>query len=343
MRRRDLLVAGMPWFSPASAATGPVRLAAAWDSAQGSRVGVIESTAGAWRVAADVEVPTRAHGVIIEPEGTLLAVARRPGDWMLRWRPGGRPLWAWNDSTRYFNGHVRRRGDRLCTTETDVETGHGKVVVRDARSLQVQAVWSSEGTDPHDMLFAQDGTLWVANGGIETRPETGRAKRNLQQMDSSLVRLGSAGSLLGHWRLDDRRLSLRHLTRVDGRVGIALQAEHDDPAQRAQAPVLALFDGKQLKAMASPPLAGYGGDIAATAAGFAVSVPRAGGIALFDKRGQWLERLALDEACALAVGGAALYAGGRPSAMTVRDGIVARITVPSLKLDNHWQADAGGT
>jgi hypothetical protein len=342
MRRRDLLVAGLPWCSAAVAATGPVRLAAAWDSAQGSRVGLIECTAGAWRVAAEVEVPTRAHGVVIEPEGTLLAVARRPGDWMLRWRPGGRPLWAWNDATRYFNGHVRRRGVRLCTTETDVETGQGKVVVRDMRNLQVQAVWPSEGTDPHDMLFARDGSLWVANGGIETRPETGRAKRNLQQMDSSLVRLGSDGGLLGQWRLDDRRLSLRHLASVDGRVAIALQAEHDDPALRAQAPVLAMFDGKQLKAMASPPLAGYGGDIAATPAGFAVSVPRAGGIALFDKDGKWLEQLALDEACALAVDGATLYAGGRSSAMTVRDGVAARMTVPSLQLDNHWQVDIPG-
>jgi hypothetical protein len=41
-------------------------------------------------VSAALDVPTRAHGVWAEAGGTLLAVARRPGDWLLRWRPDAR-------------------------------------------------------------------------------------------------------------------------------------------------------------------------------------------------------------------------------------------------------------
>jgi hypothetical protein len=337
-----VLIAAVPWFSAAVASQQPVRLAAAWDGPRGARVGILEDRFGSLHVAAEIEVPTRAHGIVVEPEGTLLAVARRPGDWLLRWRHGGRAQWAWNDAARRYNGHVRRRGGRLYATETDLETGQGRVVVRDARSLEVQAVWSSGGVDPHDLLFGSDGFLWVANGGIASRPETGRIKLDLETMDSSLVCLEPAGTLCGQWRSSDRRLSLRHLALCDGTLGIALQAEHDDAARRAEAPVLAVFDGKRLDIAASPPLAGYGGDIAATtvgsAAGFAVSVPRAGGIALFDRAGRWHERVPLDQACALATTQSALYAGGQGSALALGPGAVVKRSV-ALKLDNHWDVE----
>jgi uncharacterized protein len=340
VRRRDVLVAALPWFPAAAAARASIRLAAAWDGPRGSRVGLLHATGSAWQAAAEIEVPTRAHGVIVEPEGTLLAVARRPGDWLLRWRPRGRARWAWSDPARHFNGHVRRRGGLLYTTETDLETGQGRVVVRDAGTFEAHAVWRSFGVDPHDLLFGADGSLWVANGGIETQPETGRAKLRLEQMDSSLVRLDPSGRLLGQWRLDDPRLSLRHLAEREGMLGIALQAEHDDAARRAQAPVLALLDGKRLRAAMSPPVAGYGGDIAATSAGFAVSVPREGGIALFDRRGGWLERVPLDQACALAVSGGVLYAGGADAALALEAGSSAKGSLQPLRLDNHWRVDA---
>src|SRR5690606_17233195 len=110
-----------------------------------------------------------------------------------------------------------------------LETGAGFIGVRDARSLEVFARWETGGSDPHELALA-DGGLWVANGGIETRPETGRMKHHLERMDSSLVRLDAAtGRLTGQWRLDDRRLGLRHLALAgDGTIGIALQAEHED-------------------------------------------------------------------------------------------------------------------
>lgn len=336
MRRRDALLSLLSLPLAAHASRVP-RVAAAWDTSHGARVGVLMRTGREWRAAVAIDVPTRAHGIVVEPEGTLLAMARRPGEWLLRWTAAGRELrWCWNDPARRFSGHARRQGARLYTTESEVETGDGLVVVRDARTLAVQAVWRSGGVDPHDLCIAADGTLWVANGGIQTQPETGRVKRQLERMDSSLVKLDAGnGRLLGQWRLDDARLSLRHLAPLGDQIGIALQAEHDDPAQRAAAPVLAVFDGRTLRACAAPPLAGYGGDIVSTAAGYVVSVPRAGGLALFGADGRWREYATLEQACALTSQGSVVLAGGATSVLALQADARDPLA-PGLRLDNHW-------
>lgn len=316
-------------------------LIAAWNSGTRSHVGVLRQRSRGWHIAASLPVPTRAHGLVAEPEGSLLAVARRPGDWLLRFSPEGQALqWHWSDDTRRFSGHARRRGALLYTTETDLEAEQGVLVVRDARSLAVQSVWRTEGIDAHDLQFGPDGTLWVANGGVPTAPETGRAKLGLERMDPSIVRLDPAtGRVLGQWRLDDPRLSLRHLAWTqDGRLAVALQAEHDEPARRHAAPVLALLDHDRLHvAPAQPPLAGYGGDIVcAPDGGLRVSVPRAGGVAHFDAQGRFLRLQALPEACALASDGTTIYAGGRAQVLLERDGAQPLHSAAAPRLDNHW-------
>jgi hypothetical protein len=236
-------------------------LAAAWQVEAGHQVGVLSKAGKTLRIAAAVHVPTRAHGLRAENRDTLLTVARRPGDWMLRWRRDGRPLqWAWIEPDRSFNGHLVASDDgrTLYTTETSLESGHGLIGVRDARSLEKTAEWPTFGLDPHDLLLDNRGCLMVANGGISTRPETGRVKLNIEHMDSSLVCIDTRdGQVRGQWRLDDRRLSLRHLAwgskgGAGGRLGVALQAEHDDARSKAHAPVLALFDGSLLRVVPAP-------------------------------------------------------------------------------------------
>jgi hypothetical protein len=324
-----------------------VRLAAAWDDAHAERhhVGLIEARDGNLHVLAATEVTSRAHGVWVEPGGSVLFVARRPGDWLVRWRAHARnSQWLWSEPDRRFTGHVIDLPAQrlLCTAETDLETGGGRVAVRDRLTLALQAEWPTGGIDPHQMLTDADGSLLVANGGIPSMPETGRAKLDLDRMDPSLVRLDPrTGRCLGQWRLDDARLSIRHLARhAGGIVGMALQAEHDDAAVKAHAPVLALFDGRALRCVTAPVvLAGYGGDIAATAAGFCVSVPRAGGVAHWTTDGDWLGLHAQPGACALATGPGGLWAGGPDAAVQWADTGATRLhTVLRLRLDNHWQA-----
>lgn len=349
-RRHCLALGAAALAAPAWSAATP-RLLAAWqcepqDNAEAARyqIGLLAAQADALVVARALDVPTRAHGLLAEAGGTVLAVARRPGDWLLRWKPGdAEPQTAWIEPDRAFNGHViaSRDGRRLYTTETDLETGTGLVGVRDAATLEKQEEWPTHGMDPHELLLDADGSLLVANGGIPTLPETGRLKIGLERMDASLVRLDTqGGTVLGQWRLADPRLSLRHIAwgGADGRMlGIALQAEHGDAAAKQAAPLLALFDGKTLRTAAAPqPLAGYGGDIAWANGGFAVSTPKVDGFARWGADGRWQGFTALAEACALAAEPGRLWAGGREEALVAEAGTVAARPVPALRLDNHW-------
>ncbi|MFW2357222.1 DUF1513 domain-containing protein, partial [Hydrogenophaga sp.] len=203
------------------------------------------------------------------------------------------------------------------------------------------------GMDPHEMLVlparvgdVPAGSLLVANGGIPTQPETGRAKRELDRMDASLVALdGHTGRVLGQWRLPDPRLSVRHLAwdPVSERVGIALQAEHDDAQARQAAPVLAVWDGLGLQAAREQPaLVGYGGDICARpGGGFLVSCTRAHHLAWFDARGVWQRSEPLQEACALGNTTNGWWAAGRASALS--NTTTDPLGLPAgVRLDNHW-------
>lgn len=362
-------------------------LAATWQAGGQSYVGLLSATVDGMKPIGRQKVPTRAHGIVVGSRGTVLVAARRPGDWLLRFDPRhpAAAAWCWSDGAHTFNGHVirSRDGRRLFSTETSRETGAGSIGVRDAESFDLLGRWPSAGIDPHELVLGPDGGLWVANGGIETRPETGRTKHHLDRMDSSLVCLDDAsGRIRGQWRLEDRRLGLRHLAfGADGVLGIALQAEHDDAETTKAAPVLAIWDRRRgLRPVPLPSgvmLAGYGGAIARVGERLAVSCPRADRVAswrMVAGEPRWQAPLQLSEACALAGGwcggaGAVLHAGSSAGSSTgnsagsnagsnagkgtgVGTGVVARadgampverMTLPvGIRLDNHWALAQAG-
>lgn len=351
-RRRLLLGSLVALAVPQSLHAAPAQgatLAAAFDRDGRSWLGLLREQGRRLQLDAALELPTRAHGLLPDGRGALIAVARRPGDWLLRWTPargsGADALqWQWIEADRAFNGHalLDAAGERLYTSETDRASGQGLLGVRDARSLRKLDEWPTQGLDPHALAWDGAGRLVVANGGIPTQPETGRVKRDLDRMDSSLVRIDPRrGRIDAQWRLADRRLSLRHLARQGDMFAIALQAEHDDPAERAAAPVLALLEaGRHLRVAAAPmSLAGYGGDVCADGTGFAVSCPRADGVARYDRGGGWRGLVAAPKACALAPDGAALWVGG---GAVLRVAHAARFEARAVgldvngTLDNHW-------
>ena len=358
-------------------ATPAPRLATAWNDSRGRHfIGLVALAGGRLQIDASIEVPTRAHAVAVEPGGAVLAVARRPGDWLLRWHPrlaGTRATqWQWAGDERCFTGHTVRSldGHHVFTAETDLHSGAGLLVQRDAESLQVLREWPTRGADPHDLQWLPNGRLLVANGGISTRPETGRAKQALDRMDSSIVEIdplsGHAGPAL---RLPDPRLSLRHLAlHPSGQVAVALQAEHDDPEARAQAPVLALLDPttQSLRSVLPEPvlnlailetpklrtptpdtpmpdtprgqppsLQGYGGDVAALPGGWVVSCPRAGQLAFFALDGSWQGQQPLADACALAAGGAQAWASGSQAVVAIGRQGAEPLAAAGLRIDNH--------
>lgn len=234
-------------------------------------------------------LPTRPHGITPEADGSLLVTGVRPGGWLMRIARDGKVAQqidlASEASNARLNGHVvvSQKGDVIYTTETDQKTGRGLIGVRDRQSLRKLAEWETHGMEPHQVLLDAAGYLMVANGGI---PRTAADKKyDLHRMDSSLVRLdGQSGRLLRQWTLDDPRLSLRHLAwsewAAGGKafLGVAMQAEHDDPAARAAAPILAVLDGDKLTVPTrTSDGAGYAGDIApAYNGGFALSSNQVG-------------------------------------------------------------------
>lgn len=343
---------------PAAAQTAAVftprtRLAAAWHDGEEPRVGLLQAQGDTLAVLQSEAVPTRAHGLLALADGTLVFVARRPGDWLMHWHPArGQPAYTWVEEGRSFNGHALASADGrwLYTTETDLDSGASLIGVRDAASGRKQAEWPTHGIDAHMMLRTPGGQLLVANGGVPTAPETGRTKRDLARMDSSLVALSLAGGeLRGQWRLPDARLSLRHLAQVatpaGPRVGVALQAEHDAPEARAAAPLLAVFDGQSLQAVPGPaggPWAGYGGDIAPWGTGFAVSATRAAAVLAWQAEAGWQAHTGLAEACALAPAAGGLLVAGRNQRLALQPGAERRLPLPGpMRLDNHWLALPG--
>lgn len=234
-----------------------------------------------------VPLPTRPHGLLPEADGSLLVAGVRPGTWLMRIDAEGkvaRRIDIDPSANVLLNGHaiVSKSGDRVFTTETDFASGRGKIGVRDRVTLEKLDEWESGGMEPHQVLLDADGHLIVANGGIPRNRAD--KKYDLQRMNSSLVRLdASSGKQLRQWKLDDPRLSLRHIawsTAPDGerRLGIAMQAEHDDAALRSRAPILSVLEAE---ALIVPTRAndgfGYGGDLAAAYnGGFVVSSNQAG-------------------------------------------------------------------
>lgn len=342
----SLLLGGPVRAAPAPhrASGRPVDLMAAWVDTVGTPfAGVLRLLDDRVEVRRSQPLPTRAHGLLRVTDGDWLVLARRPGPWLLRWSPDREARaaeWLWLGDDRRGCGHgVCLPDGRVVTTEMDREHDRGLIVVRDPRTLSARSEWPTGGIDPHELLVLPEGDLLVANGGVPQVPEAGRRKGDVRTMDSSLVRLSATdGRVRGTWRLADRRLSLRHLARhADGTVGVALQAEHDDPAARDAAPVLALWRDDTLRtADAVPGLQGYGGSVVATDGGFAVSAPRGGTLLHFGVDGRLRARQALAEVCALAVTGGTLRAGGRQVLSGPPD--AERRAPLALTLDNHWAA-----
>ena len=304
--------------------------------------------AGTWspkRVGPAIRLPARAHQIlrIPAPNGGVglqaLVLSRRPGEFLLRMDVDrGRALRTHTmEEDRYLNGHaaLSSNGKTFFTTETHGETGQGLIAERDLSTLSKLREFASGGIGPHALMVEPAGTLLVANGGILNLPETGRRKLNLGTMAPNLTRLEPCtGQIIAQYRLADPFLSLRHLTSLgDGKVAVALQAEHADMQLRGVAPALAVLRGEQLDVVpwdekTGPPAGwdGYAGDIAFAAGNLWVSAPHAGVLASWSTNAMRPTADALQGVAALAgseryciAGGdstARLYTGASTSART---------------------------
>lgn len=179
-------------------------------------------------------LPARAHEVIAHPiEPILAVVARRPGYYLnLVHSESGETLKSLPAlPDHHFFGHAlfTPDGHYLITTEAQISTGEGRVLIRDTTNeYKVIANYPSNGIGPHQIKLSPDTkTLIVANGGIQTHPDKGREKLNLDTMSPSLDYIElSNGNVLESNPLspDLHQLSIRHIdVNRRGQVAIAMQ------------------------------------------------------------------------------------------------------------------------
>ena len=149
--------------------------------------------AGKGAITFRIDLPGRGHAAAAHPNRPeAIAFARRPGTFAIILDClSGKPVnLVEAPPNRHFcrHGAYSADGELLFTTENDFSQSLGVVGVWDASKGYVRiGEMSSGGVGPHDMHLMADGqTLVVANGGIETHPDSGRTKLNLQTMRPNL-------------------------------------------------------------------------------------------------------------------------------------------------------------
>lgn len=264
-----------------------------------------------------VTLPDRGHDVTYDPtSGRAVVFARQPGTFALVFDRDGRqpPLAIASVPGRHFFGHgvFSPDGTLLYATENDFDNAAGMVGIYDARDgFRRVGEFPTFGVGPHELLLLGDGrTLAIANGGIETHPDYGRAELNIATMQPSYVlvdRLG--GDLLEKHELPPslHQLSIRHMA-ADGDGTVWFGCQHRGPATETPPLVGRAVRGAELKLLDMEPatLSGfrnYIGSVATNpAAGtVAVSSPQGNCFAVVDAAsGRVLEARAITEVCGLA-------------------------------------------
>lgn len=358
--RRTLLAAGVAGFAlraaDAAGGPGPLWIACRSDRDGGDGVSVVNERG---EVAFDAALPARGHAFALHPKRDEAVVfARRPGRFAVAFAPRAGVAVARFDAPadRHFHGHgfFTADGRLLIATENDWEGARGLLGVYDAADgyRRIGEV-PSHGIEPHEALLHPDGrTLVVANGGIHTRPDRGRAKLNLPTMRSTLAYLDlDGGRLLARRDLAPalQRLSIRHLAIGAGGMMVAAM-QWEGPADAA-VPLLGIDDGSGLRLLTPPEgdraaMRQYVGSLAVDPSGAfaAASCPKGNTITFWRLAdGTCLGRSPLADGCGVAAGSApghilASSGNGRLRDLDAVDGGARGLNVAAaVAWDNHMR------
>lgn len=264
-------------------------------------------------------LPGRAHGLAFDPvNNRIAAFARRPGTFAVIFdrKRAAAPVVITSVEGRHFYGHgaFSRDGRLLYASENDFDNARGVIGIYDGTNGFARiGEFPTYGIGPHDLSVSLDGKVLIAaNGGIETHPDFGRTKLNLDRMEPSLALIDAAsGALIEKHDLpaELRQLSTRHIDlSQEGDIWFACQyqgARDDLP------PLIGRFRrGDALKFVDLPEktaqnLANYIGAIAVDRAEglVAATSPRGGTYVLLDaKSGALVREVRLDGASGVAAG-----------------------------------------
>ena len=302
-----------------------------------------------------IPLPARGHAAAAHPTlAEAVAFARRPGTFaiVIDCVSGREKARLHAPADRHFYGHgtYSADGDLLFTTENNFGAARGVIGVWDPRKGYARlGEHYSGGTGPHDIKLMPDGkTLAVANGGIETHPETGRIKLNLPTMRPNLSYLTLDGRVEEKVELDRslRRNSIRHLaTTDDGTVAFAMQWQGDQArhppligTHRAGSPAVLLeTTGRRAEKMK-----GYVGSVAISQASdrIAATSPRSSVVQVYDARTHAMAvQSKIEDVCGVAALDAGFF-------LTSGHGVTAKqagarlemLRTTTLRWDNHLVA-----
>lgn len=299
----------------------------------------------------EIPLPGRGHAAAAHPSRPLaVAFARRPGAFALVIDCAAGVTQARLEAPEgyHFYGHgaFSADGALLFTTENDFANARGMIGIWDARrGFRRMGAVPSGGVGPHEMRrMPGEETLVVANGGIETHPDSGRAKLNLPFMRPNLSYLSFDGEILEHHEPPGEwhKASMRHLAvRADGRVAVACQWQ-GDPAESA--PLLATHArGNGLAFHHGAPglerdMRGYAGSIAFSGPGkeIAITGPRGGLAAVFGADGGFERLLEEADICGVAnAPGGFMFTTGTGRIMSDGTGGFTAVTRHDRAWDNH--------
>ncbi|MEM9757391.1 MAG: DUF1513 domain-containing protein [Pseudomonadota bacterium] len=306
-------------------------------------------------IAFEQNMPGRGHAAASHPViAEAVVFARRPGTFalVLNCATGQVVAELTAPPSRHFYGHgaYSRDGALLYTTENDLETLEGRIGIWDTRQYLRVGEIASGGIGPHDMRrMPGTDTLVVANGGIATHPDSGRAKLNLPTMRANLAYVSATDGILDlvEVPVEMQLNSLRHLdVGSDGLVAAAFQWQGD--AVDAP-PLLALHRrGAPLEFLEADPLThrrldGYAGSVAFSGDGARVAItsPRGGLLQSFTIDGHRPSMtLSAEDICGVAPGGPGfMYTTGLGHVgWTDTDDKIAH---DGLQFDNHLIALRG--
>ena len=186
------------------------------------------------------DLPERGHDVTFDPVSRRAVVfARQPGTFAVVFDHTKRSqtLTIASVEGRHFYGHgvFSPDGALLYATENDFDNAAGMIGVYDATdSFRRVGEFPTYGIGPHEFLLMPDGrTLAIANGGIETHPDFGRAKLNLVD-DAAVAGVRRPDQRRPHRRASFCRpalhqLSIRHMD-FDATGAVWFGCQYEGPA-----------------------------------------------------------------------------------------------------------------
>ncbi len=304
------------------------------------------------QISFQIDLPERGHAAAGHPtKPVAVTFARRPGTFaiVVDCMTGDKLAELDVPQGRHFYGHgvFSPEGDILFTTENDFETARGMIGVWDVPSgYQRIGEFPSGGIGPHDMKLIPDGQrLIVANGGIETHPDSGRTKLNIPTMRPNISVLRLDGSLVRSATLAPalHKNSLRHLAMAaDGTVAVAMQWQGDiteRPAVLGLMPPNGEIEILQASAAERQAVQGYAGSIAISNDGgeVAITSPQGGVCQVFSvATKRMLRQRQMLDVCGVAASGTGFLLTSGMGTVAPEGADPASLPAPHpVRWDNH--------